>query len=284
LKTCLYCAAEINDEAVVCKDCDSNTSRSDPPEPYGPDPQPGEQDSDLLPVWITIGAVLAVIVFIWSVQTFPSLIPIRSLVKIPGLVHTPVPQNQTCHLLRAGSTASITLEGLSAKSFCEQLIAGNPGILTQTDHLPGGDIVCVETINDHAFTIRDSGLDRLEGENLCKSLNRIQSKDASAGLAGIQFPAPTPTAEYPCVSWDQVSDADKGKTLCVYGKVLNAYFGDNIYYLRFSKDASTFRLIIMDGYYFNDVQGNCAMATGEIKTYGRMPYMEVEKDRLVQCQ
>lgn len=82
-----------------------------------------------------------------------------------------------------------------------------------------------------------------------------------------------------CLSWDEVTISYKDKKLCVYGIVKDAYWGDpNRFFITFSSSTSAFRMIVLWGYYYKDVIGECVEATGIIKTYGNMPYMELGKE------
>jgi DnaJ-domain-containing protein 1 len=85
----------------------------------------------------------------------------------------------------------------------------------------------------------------------------------------------TPTSANDCTLWSNVTAADKGKTMCVYGTAKDSYFGDNIYYIMFSNSTTAFRFLVLNGYYFDGVKGNCVEAEGVVKTYGQMPYIEV---------
>lgn len=79
-----------------------------------------------------------------------------------------------------------------------------------------------------------------------------------------------------CLSWNEVTASHKGKKLCVYGVVSDAYWGDpDRFFITFSSNKSAFRMIVLWGYYYKDIIGECVEATGVIKTYDNMPYMEL---------
>jgi hypothetical protein len=86
--------------------------------------------------------------------------------------------------------------------------------------------------------------------------------------------SPTVTSSS-CRFWSDVTYLDEGKTLCVYGTVKDAYFGGDIYYLKFSNDANAFRFIVQNDYYFKEVKGKCVENTGIVKVYDRMPYISL---------
>ncbi len=93
----------------------------------------------------------------------------------------------------------------------------------------------------------------------------------------------TPKSKDDCVSTSSVTLDDEGKVLCVSGLVAKAYWGDpDRFFITFSNDASDFRFIVLGGYYYDVRQGNCVEATGKVKVYGGMPYIEVT-DELWDC-
>lgn len=73
--------------------------------------------------------------------------------------------------------------------------------------------------------------------------------------------------------------------MCVYGDIYSVYWGeDGRFFIRFSpKDNNAFRFVVVYGYY--DVQaGECVYATGVVKKYGKMPYIQLgERDFLYIC-
>ena len=87
-------------------------------------------------------------------------------------------------------------------------------------------------------------------------------------------PRPTPTQPV-CHLWNEIVKSDVGRNLCVQGYVKKAYWGGDIFYMSFSDEPDAFRLIVLAGYYFDDVQGQCVMVDGVVKAYGDMPYIEV---------
>lgn len=87
-----------------------------------------------------------------------------------------------------------------------------------------------------------------------------------------------------CRSWQSITQSDSGKTLCAYGIVLKSFFGDkNRFFIVFGEENNAFRMISLGGYYFPNITGECVSATGVIKMYGNMPYMELG-DNLYSCQ
>lgn len=95
-------------------------------------------------------------------------------------------------------------------------------------------------------------------------------------------PSPTPQR---CLEWSDITAADEGKNVCVNGIVRNAYWAEDrkIFYMTFGSNTNDFRLIVLEGYYYENVKGNCVMVEGEVKTYGSMPYIEVA-EKLYQCE
>lgn len=85
-----------------------------------------------------------------------------------------------------------------------------------------------------------------------------------------------------CINWVSISSNDVDKKICVYGTVYDSYWGENVFFIRFSEAPSTFRFIVPSGYYFENIDERCVYATGEIKTFGDLPYIELD-DRIYYC-
>ena len=85
--------------------------------------------------------------------------------------------------------------------------------------------------------------------------------------------------ETDCLLWSDVTLADVGKTMCVYGIVFDRYQGDgNHYNIRFSDDYVSFRMVIKvapDALIPAFDQGECIYQTGVIHSYGDLTYMDV---------
>ena len=93
----------------------------------------------------------------------------------------------------------------------------------------------------------------------------------------------SPTPENKCILWSKVTASDKGKKLCVYGTVKKAYWGDNMeFFMSFGDDLYDFRMLVLNGYYYKDIQGKCVSVEGIVKTYQKLPYIEVN-DNLQKC-
>lgn len=86
-----------------------------------------------------------------------------------------------------------------------------------------------------------------------------------------------------CRSWDKISAEDAGQQLCAYGVVAKAYTGKGITYIRFSDDKDSFRFLNASGKDFSKTVGQCVRAEGVVKTYGKMPYIEIG-DKVESCE
>jgi hypothetical protein len=91
--------------------------------------------------------------------------------------------------------------------------------------------------------------------------------------------AATPTTEAVCVEWDQVSLADAGKELCVFGVVRRWFSVEDIPFVAiFSEDPGTFAFIDHTTDYPQVRPGTCITATGPIEVMrGVRPYIDVEE-------
>ncbi len=78
-----------------------------------------------------------------------------------------------------------------------------------------------------------------------------------------------------CVLWTSVSIDDAGQTICVYGLVQDSYAADSKrYFLRFSDEKNSFRMVLMNGIKMESSAGECVYQTGEIKEFSGVLYME----------
>ena len=88
-----------------------------------------------------------------------------------------------------------------------------------------------------------------------------------------------------CISWDQVTIQDEGRTLCVYGEVGRRYtVGDLPFVVIFSEEPGTF--IIVDRTVFHEGirPGICVMATGPVEVMSRTrPFVDANGELLI-CQ
>jgi len=92
----------------------------------------------------------------------------------------------------------------------------------------------------------------------------------------------SPTPDNNCVLWSKVTKNNKGEKLCVYGTVKRAYWGEKIFYMSFGDGMYDFRMLVLNGYYYKDIQGKCVRVEGIVKTYQDLPYIEVD-DNLLKC-
>jgi len=104
---------------------------------------------------------------------------------------------------------------------------------------------------------------------------------SSTSQSSTSRPAETSSRVYPnppqdgCVLWTSVSIEDAGKTICVYGLVQDSYVADSKrYFLRFSDEKDSFRMVLMNGIKMESSAGECVYQTGEIKEFSGVLYME----------
>ena len=82
-----------------------------------------------------------------------------------------------------------------------------------------------------------------------------------------------------CVRWDEVTFADIGKTLCVYGKVKRwLSIGEFTTVIRFSENASDFQMYDVDYWWADLKSGECVMAEGIIERTNQRPALNINGD------
>jgi len=135
-------------------------------------------------------------------------------------------------------------------------------------------------INNSSTTYVDTPSPRVSTPRASRVASNQSSSPTSTRQKAANTQPPRPTSTPSCSLWSEVTASDQGKTLCVYGVVSKAYWagGDDIYYLSFSNDTNAFSFIVIRNYFIENAQGRCIMKTGEVKTYGQMPYIEIGKE------
>jgi hypothetical protein len=87
-----------------------------------------------------------------------------------------------------------------------------------------------------------------------------------------------------CTLWSNVSLADVGKTMCVYGVVKDTALYNDVLYLSFSNHDGDFQFIHYGGSWFEGIENNCAMADGKIAQLGNNPVMVIDLGELYHCE
>lgn len=106
-------------------------------------------------------------------------------------------------------------------------------------------------------------------------------------------PAETPSAQGTpgvpavanCLRWEEVSLADTGKTMCVYGEVKRWFAADEIPFVAlFSEERGTFAIIDRTTVHYEAQPGVCIMATGRVEVMaGTRPFLDADGE-LLTCQ
>jgi predicted nucleic acid-binding Zn ribbon protein len=87
-----------------------------------------------------------------------------------------------------------------------------------------------------------------------------------------------------CALWSQVTAVDEGKTICVYGLVVDTYVGaPEQFYVRFSKERDDFRMVMMNVEEPPELIGECVYQTGQVKVYQSLPYISFSGE-ILRCQ
>jgi hypothetical protein len=86
-----------------------------------------------------------------------------------------------------------------------------------------------------------------------------------------------------CTPWSNVSLADAGKTMCVYGTVTDTTMIGEVLYMSFSNRDGDFQFIHYGGNWFEGVENDCSKAEGKIERLGNNPVMVVDDNSLYYC-
>ncbi|MBN1187542.1 MAG: DUF4190 domain-containing protein [Bacteroidales bacterium] len=87
-----------------------------------------------------------------------------------------------------------------------------------------------------------------------------------------------------CVEWSMITLNDVGKKKCVYGTIIKQRSDATALYLIFSPEYDDFYFISYGNWYYPGIEGNCALAYGEIKQLGQAPVMVIDNYMLRQCE
>ena len=85
-----------------------------------------------------------------------------------------------------------------------------------------------------------------------------------------------------CLTWDQVTLADAGKTLCVYGELKRWFEADEIPFVAlFSEERGTFAIVDRTRIHYEARPSSCITATGEVEVMaGTRPFIDANGELL----
>jgi hypothetical protein len=85
-----------------------------------------------------------------------------------------------------------------------------------------------------------------------------------------------------CLPWDEVTLADTGKTLCVYGELKRWFAVDEIPFVAlFSEERGSFAIVDRTTVHYEADPGVCIMATGRVEVMGgTRPYINANGELL----
>jgi len=132
-----------------------------------------------------------------------------------------------------------------------------------------------------AFANNEATIIENDSTNVIIQNTKITTKPARE-INPTKTSTPTPL-EKECTLWSEIELSDVGKTICVYGIVHDSYWGGDIFYIRFTEAKNSFKFIVLNNYYFKDINGKCVLSTGEIKNFDKVPYMEV-REKIYFCE
>jgi len=78
-----------------------------------------------------------------------------------------------------------------------------------------------------------------------------------------------------CTQWSDVTTSMVGKNMCVYGTSINTDTRDGVFYVLFGNGKNDFYFVTYADGWYEDIEGNCVRAWGEIQKIGNTPMMAV---------
>jgi len=211
-----------------------------------------------------------------------------------GFMNASAPKDDVsiCYINGRNSSAQIILKGSGVDYDCNKLVNENHDLFYFVDAPIEGLVVCTASDGQRTLIIRDTSATGSMGEYLCRWIKSRQDSSFSFSSTGLSdqynnyvTTPQTGIASEDCTSWDEVSIADVGKTMCVYGTVRNSYFNQDLtaYIFTFSSDPRAIYFIKHGNLSWGDMADRCVQVTGTINKLYDTPYIEIVEDHIYLC-
>lgn len=199
--------------------------------------------------------------------------------------------NSNCYIRKKGDNAQVIMKGPNAGILCNYFVIDVPGVFYRVEGIIDGLPLCEFRFDEYSILIRDISASDSSGSELCKWMRTNQGKGISTTVMQLAdyyndlVNTPTQLAST-CNLWSEVTLADVGKTLCVYGSVWNAYYNENQkgYYILFSSEPTALYFVKYGNSVYSGLNDNCVQYTGKVEKIWNTPMMYIgANDVLYHC-